>query len=1188
MMSLHSMIAVFLMLQSIRTVIANPLSRPYIPFRTDPYDQPLVANHEHAAAHDDNYRSNVHSLDDSNQQCPLQFVLGVSKRLHGSSSDASGIRQAPVVYPVFAAQGPGRQVVYATDYEHLDLLTPAHIGESYSRHEPPHEPSKQTSSNNNIGSVKEILVQAADYPLLLEGSTFHSSPILHDVNGDGRMDVILADYDGGIFMMGLTLTNTNAGAAASGSATSDHRTRFFQSAQVPRLYVRRDWMNGRVNETLGIVPPTTLPPHPSAKNNTKPQEHIHDPYHSYFEMYSSNSIMNDKDVLRAISDNILTQHAGQYQAMQERRRKHRQRVMIVKENISVSNTGSGKVTNETSMFKQVDKADASLYDDDGGAKYHDDATDDLMIDHVKEKLKELYGGDEGGASQQAQQQSKHETSQHDTGDAVRAHRRLQEANERHAPELLNAGDNHVQPQQQHEANPRHEEHQLSNAELPEVALGANQHEQQAVQNQQHHNDNQHIPELSTEEVDGRMQQQQMVENEAGDAAREDVHRDSMEAGIKVDPPIREQGGLHDDFVNQPDQAKSVPDLPYDDYGIDDPNPRRGEHHRDPILDDVSPDYEGDDYGRYGRRYHDDDYYRIHNSAHQEYYDSKHYIRISPHVLATPTLAEMPKLYSNNDEKEEFLFVPVSYYLDEDEYEGYSSYQRFLDSDHGDETEVNRGRYVGSALLTYIMGDNPRWSSQQHLDLSTDYSAPENVTIVDGLPEREDGTRMGAFALASPTVADVDGDGKLEVVIGTGMGMVYCLDARTLSKKDNWPVQMRYPIESRIVMEDLVGDAHLELLVADVGGNIACFNYEGKRLWHRNLATSVGVTSHKVSRISPMVLGDVNGDGKLNIVVAIMVEAKAPYVFVLDAATGSDSINFPLQLDMLHKVESTIGLHDKLAQPLLVDLSTDHKFVEEYIRRRGASHDLSSSHSAGLHIVYPSGETLYIIDASSACTHPVPVGEVMTASVQVDDVHGTNKLDLVIATMDGNVITLESQTPYHPLNVWNNGETRSRFGGSVHGYSAPQGVYVHELSRQYTDVFGVYVHVTLEVFDNRRNVAPEHKKYKVEIRDGSSHKRVLLRAQYDEPGIYKERVFIRFGPGYYALHVLLTTSHGLVYEDVFHLGYNIHYMSGFGVLLWLPLISFGLIIVIFATGREDDETVRRNKNGDVTRTRLLPA
>jgi hypothetical protein len=319
------------------------------------------------------------------------------------------------------------------------------------------------------------------------------------------------------------------------------------------------------------------------------------------------------------------------------------------------------------------------------------------------------------------------------------------------------------------------------------------------------------------------------------------------------------------------------------------------------------------------------------------------------------------------------------------------------------------------------------------------------------------------------------------------------------------------------------------------------------------------------------------------------------MFAMDAATGADLNSFPIQLDLLDKPSPSNDLHTKLPQPLIVDLSTDHSFVEEYIRRGGVTkrHILTLEHQEGLHIVFPLGETLYIIEALSGCTHLVSVGETITAPVQADDVHGTNRLDLVVATEKGNIITLESQAPYHPLNVWNNGESRGRLGGNVHGYSATQGIFVHEMSRQYLDVFGVYVHVTFEVFDNRRNVLDEHRKYNVEIRDGPSHKRALFRSQYDRPGVYSERVFVLFGPGYYSFHVILTTSHGLVYEDVFHLGYNVHFMSGFGVLLWLPLISFGLIILACGTRKDlpglDDQHDRDVPSlGGSSRSQALPS
>ena len=92
----------------------------------------------------------------------------------------------------------------------------------------------------------------------------------------------------------------------------------------------------------------------------------------------------------------------------------------------------------------------------------------------------------------------------------------------------------------------------------------------------------------------------------------------------------------------------------------------------------------------------------------DYYDEKHYIRIPPHILCTPVVAELPRPYGDKNEKDDVLLVAVSYYFDEDEYEGHRSYKRFTATDVGDETEVKRGQYVASAILGYNLGDFGRW------------------------------------------------------------------------------------------------------------------------------------------------------------------------------------------------------------------------------------------------------------------------------------------------------------------------------------------------------------------------------------------------------------------------------------------------------------------------------------------------
>ena len=86
-------------------------------------------------------------------------------------------------------------------------------------------------------------------------------------------------------------------------------------------------------------------------------------------------------------------------------------------------------------------------------------------------------------------------------------------------------------------------------------------------------------------------------------------------------------------------------------------------------------------------------------------------------------------------------------------------------------------------------------------------------------------------------------------------------------------------------------------------------------------------------------------------------------------------------------------------------------------------------------------------------------------MQTDVVHGTGQLDLVVATNAGNIITLESKAPFHPLNTWTGGDVRQRGSSQAHGFSVSQGIFAHDASRQLVDIFGVFVPVTFEIFDN---------------------------------------------------------------------------------------------------------------------------
>ena len=132
----------------------------------------------------------------------------------------------------------------------------------------------------------------------------------------------------------------------------------------------------------------------------------------------------------------------------------------------------------------------------------------------------------------------------------------------------------------------------------------------------------------------------------------------------------------------------------------------------------------------------------------------------PYVLSTTVLADIKKAYGNDEnDREEIIVMAVSYYFDKDEYEGFFSYKRFESTDKGDETETNRGMHVANALVACALDINPRFGQGEHFDLSGDPTTPHNFAMAAVIPLRSDGTKLSAFAMFTPTVADLNGNNE---------------------------------------------------------------------------------------------------------------------------------------------------------------------------------------------------------------------------------------------------------------------------------------------------------------------------------------------------------------------------------------------------------------------------------------------
>ena len=417
----------------------------------------------------------------------------------------------------------------------------------------------------------------------------------------------------------------------------------------------------------------------------------------------------------------------------------------------------------------------------------------------------------------------------------------------------------------------------------------------------------------------------------------------------------------------------------------------------------------------------------------EHEAEKEFIGIDAHILCTPVIADIDK--DGVDE----LVVAASYFFDREYYD---------DAEHAKELEagVDMSKYIGGAIVVYDL-EMRRMKWYQHLDLTTD------------------STQFRAYIYSAPTVVDLDGDGYLEIVVGTSVGFIYALNHYGQSPHpphpippsraknpflihhidegvagkvlEGFPIQMG-EIQGQVIAADINDDGEVEIVAGDTRGNVAAFSITAKEVWERHTGSLIaqGAT-----------VGDVNGDGRTEVVIT----STGGHIWVLDGRTGKDVGGFPFRT------------HGRVMVPaLLVDLTPG----------RGSGRK-------GLHIVVLSFDGyLYIVDGRTGCADAIDVGETSYSMVLADQVDGGDDLDLIVSTMNGNVYCFQTPATYHPLKAWSS-QNQAR---NVHfPRLGREGIFFLPGSRQFRDVGTESFSVSFEVVDSRPIPSAQKGPYHVTVR-----------------------------------------------------------------------------------------------------------
>lgn len=367
------------------------------------------------------------------------------------------------------------------------------------------------------------------------------------------------------------------------------------------------------------------------------------------------------------------------------------------------------------------------------------------------------------------------------------------------------------------------------------------------------------------------------------------------------------------------------------------------------------------------------------------------------------------------------------------------------------------------------------------------------------------------------MADLDGDGILEVVVATSLGFIYVLEAKG-EVREGFPVTMA-EIQGQVGIADINDDGQLELIAADNRHNIAAFSSKGKELWERHMSgfSTQGPT-----------LGDINGDGIVDVVLA----TSSGHIWAMNGKNGDSLPNFPVKLG-----------GEIMAPPLILAMGN------------------AGQGPTGLpvrHVVVPSHDGyLNVVDGSSGCTFKYDIGEKAYSMVLADDVTGNGQMDLIVSTMNGNIINLGTEVPYDAMKSWTSREVGNN---NVEMRDGRQGIVVTPEYRSHRDNVGATMMMGFEIVDTRpvKGFGKGKATYKVKISVGGNT--VLFTKTYDAPGKYLEELPCPARRQYSTVYVQMVNELGQHFEDKVAMSFNMRFYRALKWVLVIPFLAMTGVIV----------------------------
>jgi len=455
-------------------------------------------------------------------------------------------------------------------------------------------------------------------------------------------------------------------------------------------------------------------------------------------------------------------------------------------------------------------------------------------------------------------------------------------------------------------------------------------------------------------------------------------------------------------------------------------------------------------------------------------------------------------------------------------------------------------------------------------------------------------------------------------VGTALGLLYVMDGESGFVRRFFPMQFN-SIQAAVSVADVTGDRDLEMIVLDMGGTVAVVSLKGDILWDAHLSGTLPF---------PATVGDVDGDGQVDVVVVAATEGKGSHIYALRGDTGAVLPGYPIALpnnaavsspvllvDLLNKghlpsaararhhaatnnVSESGGKNAKMRRPLNLGAAAadDPFFVDMLLSKDDLEAVQLNSFPLinarrGLHMVVSCFEgSVYIIDATTPDVpgpldegkavrkfhaQRIDVGEHVYCLPLLDDVTGDGFLDLLVGTLNGQLLLFESSIPATPRNSWTSFPNH-RLNSVTHGQMGVSIPYEEKERMELLDIKGSRnLSVVFEIWDERyeQAVAAGAKvsgedggersnigsnqmhlevEYTVSITRGTNRLQPLWSRTFNKPGKYV--AFVPVSPPEIALLVLsMSSDHGEYFEDTVHVALSTKFYIWLKYLLVTPLV-----------------------------------